>query len=214
MPPNYVYPMGTTIRNFIFDMGGVLVDVDQQQSIEAFKRFGLDEAEQWIDRYQQSGVFEELELGNISSEVFCSKIRHLSHDMLTNEQVIDCWNRMLGEVKPWKLDLLLSLRKRYMVYLLSNTNPIHWDFVCKNLFRYHGFDVHDFFEEEYLSYKMHLAKPSKEIFQATLNCAGIMPSETMLIDDSPANCEAARSLGMQVFCPKDSDDWRQLFDKQ
>lgn len=204
--------MEKTIRNYIFDLGGVLADVDKERSIKVFKQLGLEQVEQWIGNYTQSGVFSDLERGEISAEVFCRKIRHLSQTTTTDRQIIEAWNAMLGEVLPWKLEMLLSLRERYMVYLLSNTNVIHWDMVCKRLFRYRGFDVNDFFEEIYLSFQMHLVKPSKEIFQATLNCAGLLPGETMLIDDSPANCEVAKALGMQVYCPKPNEDWRHLFE--
>lgn len=203
--------MEKTIRNFIFDLGGVLVDVDKERSVESFKRLGLEQVDQWIGNYSQAGLFSDLEKGEISAEVFCRKIRHLAQDMISNEQIMEAWNAMLGKILPWKLEMLLSLRKHYMVYLLSNTNAIHWEMACKRLFRYRGFDVNDFFEEIYLSFQMHMAKPSTEIFQAMLNCAGLFPGETMLIDDSPANCEAAKALGMQVYCPKPDEDWRHLF---
>lgn len=153
--------MKKTIRNFIFDWGGVLVDVDKKRSIEAFKQLGLVQADQWIGNYEQSGVFAELERGEISAEVFCRRIRHMTQEIMTDQQIIEAWNAMLGDVLSWKLEMLLSLRKRYLVYLLSNTNAIHWDVACKRLFRYRGFDVNDFFEEIYLSFQMHLAKPEK-----------------------------------------------------
>lgn len=204
--------MKKTIRNFIFDLGGVLVDVDKERSIKVFKQLGLGQVEQWIGNYSQSGVFADLERGEISAEVFCRRIRHLIQKTVTDGQIINAWNAMLGEVLPWKLEMLLSLRKHYMVYLLSNTNAIHWEMASKRLFRYRGFDVNDFFEEIYLSFEMHLIKPSKEIFQATLNCAGLLPGETILIDDSSANCAVAETLGMYTYCPKPDEDWRQLFE--
>lgn len=204
--------MKNTIRNYIFDLGGVLVDIDTERSVKAFKQLGLKQAEHWIDTYSHSGIFEELERGEISAEVFCRRIRHLAQQTVTDEQITAAWNAMLGEILSWKLETLLSLRKHYMVYLLSNTNAIHWETACKRLFRYRGFDVKNFFEEVYLSFEMHLAKPSKEIFQATMNCAGLLPGETMLIDDSPANCAAAAVLGIRSYCPKPGEDWRHLFD--
>lgn len=204
--------MEKTIRNFIFDLGGVLVDVDKERSIEAFKKLGVAQAEQCISIYKQSGAFSELERGEISAEVFCRRVRHMTQENISDKQITDAWNAMLGEILPWKLELLLALRKRYLVYLLSNTNAIHWEVACQRLFRYKGFDVNDFFEEIYLSFQMHLVKPSKEIFQATLNCAGLLPGETMLIDDSPENCEAARALGMQAYCVKPNEVWRHLFE--
>lgn len=202
--------MDTTIRNFIFDLGGVLIDVDKERSVNAFRRLGFSQAADWLDNYKQAGLFADLERGEISAEVFCSKIRHSVTEPLTNRQIMEAWNEMLGEIPSWKLDTLLALRNRYMVYLLSNTNPIHWDEACRKQFRYRGFEANDFFEEIYLSYEMHLVKPSKEIFQAVINCAGIIPSETMLIDDSAENCRVAESLGMKSYCPKPGEDWRAI----
>lgn len=203
--------MEKTIRNYIFDWGGVLVDIDKERSIQAFRQLGLQQADRWIGQYEQGGVFADLERGDISAEVFCRRIRHMTQTTITDEQITEAWNAMLGEMLPWKLDLLLGLRKHYMTYLLSNTNAIHWETARKRLFRYRGFDADDFFEEIYLSFQMHLTKPSKEIFQAMMNCAGLLPGETMLIDDSPANCRAAEALGIQTYCPAPGEDWRHLF---
>ncbi len=200
------------VKNYIFDLGGVLIDVNQERSIEAFKQWGLSEADHWIGMYWQSGIFEELERGEISPEEFFHEIRSLTQSNISNEQIIKAWNAMLGDISSWKLELLLSLRKRFKVFLLSNTNLIHWETICNLQFSYKGLTAADFFDAIYLSYKLHLSKPSEEIFNMVLKNAGLESEETMLIDDSPANCKTAATLGLQTYCPKPNEDWRHLFE--
>ena len=203
--------MDRKIKNIIFDFGGVLVDLDKSRCVEAFQRLGYPDVMAMVGKYQQYGVFASLEDGSISSEVFCDEIRHDAAATPTNSKIIEAWNMMLGVIPKYKLDALLKLRKYYMVYLLSNTNSIHWDYACKKLFPYHGFDVNDYFEEIFLSFKMKMVKPHPEIFLSVQNQTGIMASQTLLIDDCQANCDTAQNLGFSVYCPKDDEDWRCLF---
>ena len=99
-----------------------------------------------------------------------------------------------------------------MVYLLSNTNSIHWDYVCKNAFNYHGFRMDDYFEETFLSYEMHLAKPDKAIFEKMLNDANLLPEETLFIDDLQANCKAAEEVGIHAHHYHIGDDLSKIFE--
>ena len=89
-----------------------------------------------------------------------------------------------------------------MVYLLSNTNEIHWQWSCLHAFRYKAFRAEDFFEHIYLSYEMKMAKPDADIFQKVLDETGILPNETLFIDDSEANCRTAEALGISTYTPK------------
>ena len=108
-------------------------------------------------------------------------------------------------------DFFLALRKDYVVYLLSNTNEIHWKWSCEHAFPYKTFRVEDYFEHIFLSYEMKMAKPDEEIFRKVLDDAGLDPKETFFIDDSEANCMTARSLGISTYVPKAGEDWSHLF---
>ena len=121
------------------------------------------------------------------------------------------WNSFLVSIPTYKLDLLLALRKDYVVYLLSNTNEIHWKWSCEHAFPYKTFRVEDYFEHIFLSYEMKMAKPDEEIFRKVLDDAGLDPKETFFIDDSEANCMTARSLGISTYVPKAGEDWSHLF---
>ena len=172
------------IKNLLIDLGGVLINLDRQRCIENFQKLGLRNVEELLD---------------ISNQ---------------DKQIDAAWNSFLVDIPTHKLDLLLKLREKYVVYLLSNTNEIHWKWTCKNLFPYRTFKVEDYFEKTYLSFEMKMAKPEPEIFKAILDDAGIEPEETLFIDDSEINCKAAQNLGISTYTAKAGEDWSHLFNSK
>lgn len=199
------------IKNLIFDFGGVLIDLDRQRCIERFRQLGLADVENMLGLYAQQDFFRKHEKGLITDAEFRDTIRTLSGRQLTDARIDDAWNSFLVGISPSKLDMLLHLRKDYVIYLLSNTNHIHWQWACENAFPYKSFRVEDYFEQIFLSYEMKMAKPSPEIFQAVLSETGIEPSETLFIDDSADNCRAAAALGIDTYNAKPHEDWSRLF---
>ena len=105
----------------------------------------------------------------------------------------------------------MELRKHYPVYLLSNTNEVHWQHAITRFFPYKGWQVGDYFDRMFLSYELHQVKPGEEIFRTVMAETGVNPEETLFIDDAAANCETARRLGLQTYQPKPGDDWRVIF---
>lgn len=201
------------IKNLIIDFGGVLIDLDRQRCIENFKRLGLPDVEVVLDIYHQQDFFQKYEKGLITSAEFRDVIREKIGKPVTDAQIDDAWNSFLVSIPAAKLDLLLNLRKDYVVYLLSNTNEIHWQWSCQHAFPYKTFRVENYFEHIYLSYEMNMAKPDAEIFQKVLDDTGIIPAETLFIDDSAANCRAAEALGITTYTPIAGEDWSHLFAK-
>lgn len=199
------------IKNIIFDFGGVLINLDRQRCINNFKQIGLDNVEDLIDPYAQQGVFMKLEKGLITSATFRDVIREQIGDFVSDKRIDAAWNSFLVDLPTYKLDALLKLREHNLVYLLSNTNDIHWKWSCKNVFPYKGFNEKDYFEELFLSYQMELAKPDIKIFEAVLEKTGIEPRETFFIDDSEANCRTAELLGITTHLCKPGEDWTVLF---
>ena len=203
--------MDKKIRNIVFDLGGVLVDLDFKAAINGLQKAGFANVKEQLQAFDREGIFQKFELGEMSADEFRSAIREDSTVSLTDEEVDGLWNAMLLEVPREKLELILHLRGKYMVYLLSNTNSIHWDYVCKNAFNYRGFRVNDYFEETFLSYEMHLAKPDKAIFEKVLEEANLLPEETLFIDDSEANCKAASELGIHTHHYHIGEDLKEIF---
>ena len=204
--------MDKNIKNIVFDLGGVLVDLDFKSAINGLQKAGFANVKEQLQAFDREGIFQKFELGEMTAEEFRSAIRENSTVTLTDEEVDALWNLMLLEIPREKLELILDLRGKYMVYLLSNTNSIHWDYVCKNAFNYRGFRVSDYFEETFLSYEMHLAKPDKAIFEKVLEEANLLPEETLFIDDSEANCKAASELGIHTHHYHICDDLNTIFE--
>ena len=203
--------MDKKIRNIVFDLGGVLVDLDFKAAINGLQEAGFANVKEQLLAFDQGGIFQKFELGEITADEFRTAIRENSTVTLTDEEVDALWNLMLLEIPREKLELILELRGKYMVYLLSNTNSIHWDYVCKNAFNYRGFRVEDYFEETFLSYEMHLAKPDKAIFEKMLHDANVLAEETLFIDDSDANCKAAEEGGIHAHHYHIGDDLTEIF---
>ena len=204
--------MDKKIRNIVFDLGGVLVDLDFKAAINGLQQAGFANVKEQLLAFDHEGIFKKFELGEMTADEFRTAIRENSTVTLTDEEVDGLWNAMLLEIPREKLELILELRGKYMVYLLSNTNSIHWDYVCKNAFNYRGFRVNDYFEETFLSYEMHLAKPNKAIFEKVLHDANLLPEETLFIDDSEANCKAAEEVGIHAYHYHIGDDLSKIFE--
>ena len=204
--------MDKNIKNIVFDLGGVLVDLDFKSAINGLQKADFANVKEQLQAFDREGIFQKFELGEMTAEEFRSAIRENSTVTLTDEEVDALWNLMLLEIPREKLELILDLRGKYMVYLLSNTNSIHWDYVCKNAFNYRGFRVSDYFEKTFLSFEMHLAKPDKAIFEKMLEDANLLAEETLFIDDSEANCKAAAEVGIHAHHYHIGDDLSKIFE--
>lgn len=204
--------MENNIKNIVFDLGGVLIDLDFPRAMKAFEQAGLKDIAKDVQDFNRKGIFMDIELGNITSEEFLQAICQRSERPMTLQEAADYWNLILIDILQEKLDLILELRKQYPVYLLSNTNRPHWDFICKQSFNARGHRLEDYFVKVFLSFEMHLAKPDKAIFEQMLAESGLNPEETLFIDDSEANCKAAQEVGIRTVHYHIGDDLKKIFE--
>ena len=188
------------IRNIIFDLGGVLLNIDYQATINAFKDFGISHFDDLFTQTSQDHVFDYFDKGEISPEEFRNKIRRMAGLPLTNESIDQAWNAMLLDL-PWhRIDLLQGVKANYRTFLLSNTNAIHFPVFREYLHKAYGFDSLDaFFEKQYLSHEIGMHKPDREPFDLIIRENGLEPSQTLFIDDSRQHLESARAAGMYAF---------------
>ena len=114
------------IKNLIIDFGGVLIDLDRQRCLDNFKKLGMPDTEVVLDIYHQQDFFQQYEKGLITTAEFRDVIREKIGKPVTDARIDEAWNSFLVNIPTYKLDLLLNLRKDYVVYLLSNTNELHW----------------------------------------------------------------------------------------
>ena len=198
------------IKNIIFDWGGVLIHLDRQRCTEAFRDLGIEVGDELTNPYGQRVDLMDFERGLMTVAEFHDTVRRVYGAQLTDEQIDYAWNALLAGIPDYKLDTLLGLKQRYRLYLLSNTNAVHWEEGRKQ-FDYRGHRVEDFFDQIFLSNELHELKPSPEIFRKVAQLAGIEPEETLFVDDLQASCDAAAALGFHTYCPVANTDWREEF---
>ena len=135
------------IKNLLIDLGGVLINLDRQRCIENFQKLGLRNVEDLLDIHNPNGLLMQQEKGLITPAEFRDGVRKMIGKAISDKQIDAAWNSFLVDIPTQKLDLLLKLREKYVVYLLSNTNQIHWEWTCAHLFPYRTFKVEDYFEK-------------------------------------------------------------------
>jgi len=196
----------SNISTLIFDFGGVLIDLDMNQSILNFKKLGVENVENYLSNFGQSGFFMQLEKGKISAEEFRSEIRKMTTNTITDKEIDDAWNAFLVRIPSEKLDIVYQLRKKFRVIMLSNTNAIHFPYAERTFFSYKNRGIDEYFDKCYRSYDMKMAKPDAEIFEAILSQEQVAPNQCLLLDDGPKNIEQAQKLGFQTYFVDPKED--------
>ncbi len=187
------------IKNLLFDLGGVIIDIDRNRCVEALEKLGVADADSLLGKYVQSGIFADLESGNISAAEFRDALRrHAGNTALTDGDIDAAFQKFLIGLPERRLEELRELRKKFGVYLLSNTNPIMWNDSIARLFRSEGKGREDYFDGMVTSFEARVMKPDAAIFRYTVDKLGIRPEETLFIDDSQANLDAASALGFHT----------------
>ena len=195
------------IKNIIFDWGGVLIHLDKGRCTEAFRQLGVEVSDELTNPYGQRTDLANFERGTMSVDEFHETVRRVYAPHLTDEQIDRAWSALLLDIPTYKLDMLLELKQKYRLYLLSNTNAVHW-VEGRKRFDYRGYKAEDYFEQIFLSHEIHELKPSPEAFLKVAKLAGIKPEETLFIDDLEASCKSAEALGFHTYCPVANTDWR------
>lgn len=197
-----------TIKNIVFDLGGVLIDLDHIQAVRRFEEIGVDDAGELLDPYEQKGFFLELENGKIDTDTFCRKLREHTGKPLSYDEIRYAWMGFIADVPQYKLDFLLELRKKYKVYLLSNTNPIIQSWARSEAFTPAGRPISAYFDKMYTSYEVGVTKPDAAIFDRMIEDAPLIPSETLFVDDGASNIQVGQGLGFHTYRPENAEDWR------
>lgn len=196
------------IRCILFDLGGVVITIDQDQAVRRFKEIGLKDAEKRLDPYTQSGIFGDLEAGAITAEQFRDELSKLVGRELTFQECRYAWTGYCKEVPQRNLETLLKLREQgYRIVLLSNTNPYMMDWALSNDFDGDGHSLKYYFDELYMSFQVKLMKPNDLFYRHVLRKEKLFPQECLFVDDSPRNVAAASQIGIHTYCPKNGADW-------
>ncbi len=205
--------MYKNIKNLLFDFGGVIVSLNKKNAINRFKEIGLTNIEDYLNEFRQDGIFLAYEEGKLNPQEFYTAFRELAgKDNITDEEIDSAWLAFLVGIPDYKYKLLKDLRKKYNVYLLSNTNPSVMAWANTSDFSPEGESIDAFFDKCYLSYKIGHAKPDKEIFEYIIKDSGMNPNETLFFDDGEANIKAAQELGFQTYLTNQDEDLTRVID--
>lgn len=186
--------------NVIFDLGGVLLDLDQPGMFSAFREIGIPDFEKFFTIQSQTPAFDQLETGHFTPAQFREALRSALGVQLADHLLDQAWNKILGTIPEARIDMLRRLRRERRTFLLSNTNAIHAQKFHEDLRRLHGADhLSEFFERAFFSFELGLRKPHVEIYQRVLELSGLTAKHTLFIDDSEKNILGALEAGLNCL---------------
>lgn len=200
------------VSTIIFDFGGVVLDIDPSQTINELKKLGFEDVGLLENPAFKEGIMDKFERGILTPETFREKLRDFLKIKITDQQIDEAWNALLFDIPKERIAVIEEVKKHYTIFLLSNSNEIHYEVYVRDLqlrFGYREFD--QLFDKAYFSFDLHLSKPNPEIFEFVMNQHKLKPEETLFIDDTLEHIEAARKLGLQTYHLQNPVRIRDLF---
>ena len=196
----------------IFDLGGVIINLDYQLTIDAFKNLGLANFDEMYTQAKQSNLFDDFETGKISSQHFINSLLPYLPSGVSANKVVHAWNAMILDFPKERLDFLDKLKSNYRIFLLSNTNDIHLQAVKRSLVNTTDRKLESYFEKVYLSHEVKLRKPHKEIFELVCKEQNLDPSRTLFIDDTIGHIDGSIKIGLKGIHLKGDNSIEKLFE--
>ena len=188
------------IENVIFDLGGVVIDLDRDRAVKALEQLGLKDANEMLGLYGQKEPFYGLETGERPAGEFFDIMRSKMRSEVTDMQITEAFNQFLVKLPVKRLEMLRRMRMAgYRIFMLSNTNPVMFHTWIAHAFRQEGGSVNDYFDGIVVSFQELTCKPDVNIFKNLMRRYGLNPSETLMLDDSEKNCQAAADAGAHAF---------------
>ena len=196
------------IKNLVFDFGGVLTSIDTGKAIARFAELGLSGAENYLNSYKQTGIFFQLENGDIDADTFTKELGLLCGRTISYDEALHAWMGFIIDVQTEFMEYLQKYRGKYRLCVLSNTNPFLQGWARSEKFTKEGKSLDDYFDELYLSYLMKCSKPGADIYKKMMAHGNMIPEETLFVDDGEKNIEAAKALGIRTLKAINGEDWR------
>lgn len=204
----------SAVKNIIFDYGGVILNIDYQKTVDAFRNLGLNDFDRLYSQALQVDLFDRLEKGLLTPADFYHSIRDISGLNLPDSRIEEAWNSIILDMPPHRISLLEKVRRHYRIFLLSNTNEIHCRVYTAQLKEKYGYgDFSELFEKVYFSFRIGMKKPDPVIFQLVLTENNLNPVETLFIDDSVQHIKAAELSGLKTCFLEDYKEVSDLFTK-
>lgn len=185
-------------KAILFDLGGVLIDIDYQATEQAFVKLGVQDFSARYTQFAQEDLFDLFETGQISPQHFINKLLPITTPGTSPNQVYAAWNEMLGFFPPDKIQFLMNLCKELPIFMLSNTNAIHWELVIQRWKKSSEIPLDEVFDQIFLSHEIKQRKPHPSTFEWVLEQMKMSPDEVLFIDDSPQHVEGAIKAGLNA----------------
>lgn len=204
--------MNTKIKNIIFDLGGVILDIDENIVYKELEKMGINISE-LAQSKEFTDILSKFDLGIYTAPTFRKKVKTvLGLEKMTDQKFDALWNAMLLDIPRERIEAIERVKKHYKIFLMSNTNEIHYDLYVRDLqlrFGYNEFD--ELFNKSYFSFAEHLEKPDPRFFELILDHEHLLPEETLFIDDTAKNIAAAKALGIHTYHIRRDELVRNLF---
>ena len=205
--------MNTKIKNIIFDLGGVILDIDETIVYKELEKMGIKTSELAHSK-EFIEIMSKFDTGIYTASTFRKRMKALlGLEKMTDEKFDSIWNAMLLDIPRERVEAIEKVKKHYKIFLMSNTNVIHYDLYVRDLqlrFGYNEFD--ELFDKSYFSFAEHLEKPDPRFFELILDHEGLLPEVTLFIDDTEKNINIAKSLGINTYHISREELVRNLFD--
>lgn len=204
--------MRPKIKNIIFDLGGVILDIDENATFNELDKIGID-FKQFMQSHELQLLLSKFNAGIYTASTFRKKLKAFFHlEKQTDQKFDSLWNAMLLDIPRERIEAIEQVRKHYKIFLMSNSNEIHYDLYVRDLqlrFGYREFD--ELFNKSYFSFAEHLEKPDPRFFELILDHEQLVPEETLFIDDTEANIKVAQQLGLRTYHIDRTELVRNLF---
>ena len=187
------------INALLFDLGGVIVDLDYNKTIKAFEAIGIEDAENLYNQFNQSKIFDEFEIGSISRAEFIDLLQEKIPQKVSQSKIKEAWNAMILGFEKSKLEQIKRYSEKIPCYLLSNTNEIHLEYIQTLLQEVPFKNLELLFTKCYYSHIIGKRKPHRETFEWVLNDMGSSPEEVLFIEDSPQHIRGAEKAKIKTL---------------
>jgi len=188
------------IQNIIFDLGGVIINLDNKLTENAFASLGAKNFDKYFGHGFAASFFKDYEIGKITDQQFINELKSMINPDVPDEIVVNAWNALLLDFPAERIELLKRLGKKYRLFLFSNTNALHLE-ALRKIYRstFSDGELDDHFEKSYYSNVLGLRKPDKASFEFIINENKLNPASTLFVDDALINVEGANAAGLKGF---------------
>lgn len=186
------------IEWLLFDLGNVLVEVDQSRIFDELALYTGRDSETVRNAIMAvEGFWDPMITKEHTPRQVTEAVNTVLGVTLSEEQVVRALNAELGATISTTAAMLPELRRRMKVGCLSNTNSIHWDALLSS------YEFMRLFDRRFASQLLGSAKPSSSIYEKVEGLLAVAPRQIVFFDDKAENIDAARALGWNARIYRD-----------